>query len=427
MSENDDLARELEAFFIAGGSIPTSGLGRLARTARAGLGIGLRTALGRQSAEDFLPLVRSLGELKGLGMKLGQLMSFMDDSLPPEARRLLTVLQTFSPPADFSKIQAVVRHDLGGAAPALLDQMEPKPVAAASIGQVHRSRLPDGTPVAVKVQYPEIEEAIRNDFKTAGRAVALAKRLAPGVEAFVEEAATRLTEECDYVAESAHQRRFGEIYAAHPILRVPAVFEAFSAQRVLTTAWHEGAKFDVWLAANPPQAERNQMGAALYEFYLGTLYRHGLFNADPHPGNYLFAPGQGLVMLDYGCVRTFSAEDVALLKALRKAAILANGRMLSEAFRALGANPGKGKDFEFANRLVRAFFGPTLEDRVARIDVGASLQMRQMLADKRTLLQMRLPGKLLFLFRIKFGVQAVLARMGAEGNWYQLEEGWVGA
>lgn len=422
MPHDADPRKQLEALFAASADIPTSGLGRLARTARASLGIGLRTALGRQSPDDFLPLVKSLGELKGLGMKVGQLMSFIDDSLPPKARRLLAVLQTFSPPVEFAKVQAVVKADLGQAAAPLLDAMDARPVAAASIGQVHRSRLPDGTPVAVKVQYSEIESAIRNDFKTAGRAVALVKRLAPGVEAFVDEAAERLTEECDYVTEAARQRQFADIYRDHPVLRVPAVHADYSRRRVLTTTWHDGAGFDAWLAASPAQDARNRLGAALYEFYLGTLYRHGLFNADPHPGNYLFAPDGGFIMLDYGCVRAFSPADVASLKALRLAAVRKEPDELREAFRALGAHPGTGKDFALATRLVRAFFGPTLEDRVARIDVAANLELRQMFADKRTLLQMRLPGKLLFLFRIKFGVHAVLARMGAEANWHRLEE-----
>lgn len=425
MPGNEDPLKQLEALFSGTAAIPTSGVSRLTRTARAGLGIGLRSMLGRQSAEDFLPLVRSLGELKGLGMKLGQLMSFIDDSLPPEARRLLAVLQTFSPPVDFEALRRVLRDDLGPAADALLAPMEPVPVAAASIGQVHKSRLPSGEPVAVKIQYPQIERAIRNDFKTAERAVALVKRLAPGVEGFVDEAAARLTEECDYEAEARRQSRFHALYEHHPVLCVPMVYPAYSRRRVITTHWQEGAKFEAWLGASPAREERNLFGLALYEFYLGTLYRHGLFNADPHPGNYLFGADRRLIMLDYGCVREFSPDEVAALKRLRHAAVSGDREKLREAFAALGANPGRGKDFEAAHRLVTAFFGPTLEDKTARIEVGANMQMRQVLADKRTLLRMQLPGKLLFLLRIKFGVQAVLARMGAEANWYRLEEAWT--
>lgn len=421
----DRAAQELRRLFSEPSTLKTSGLGRLARTASAGIGLGVRAALGRQSPQDFLPIVRSLGELKGLAMKLGQILSYVDDTLPPEARQLLSILQTHSPPSSFDTIAASVRAELGDRAEELLAGMDPKPIASASIGQVHRAVLGDGSHVAVKVQYPEIEDAIRNDFRTADAAIRIVKSLAPGVETFVDEARERLLEECDYRLEASWQQRFSTLYAGHPVLRVPGVLLDFTGRRVLTTRFQEGIRFDDWLAGDPPQAERNRLGEALYELYLGSLYRYGLFNADPHPGNYLFAPDGALVVLDYGCVRAFSEADVRALAALRSAVRAGDETRIKDALEALGAPPYGAKEVEPARALLRAFFGPTLDDHQTRIEIASNTKMRSILADKKTFMRLRLPGKLLFLFRIKFGLHAVLGRMAAEANWFRLEQQWL--
>jgi predicted unusual protein kinase regulating ubiquinone biosynthesis (AarF/ABC1/UbiB family) len=421
----DNAAEALRKLFSEPSTLKTSGFGRLAQTARVGIGLGVRTALGRRSPEDFLPLVRSLGELKGLAMKLGQIMSYVDDSLPPEARELLSVLQTHSPPSTFDAIAASVRAELGERAEELLSGMDPKPIASASIGQVHRAVLRDSGHVAVKVQYPEIEAAIRNDFRAADAAIRIVKSLAPGALAFVDEARERLLEECDYRLEASWQERFSSLYAEHPVLRVPGVLLELSGRRVLTTRWQEGLRFDDWLAGDPPQAERNRLGEALYEFYLGSLYRYGLFNADPHPGNYLFARDGALVVLDYGCVREFTKEDVRALAALRWAVRADTEARIKDALEGLGAASFGSKELRPVRALLRAFFGPSLDDKKTRIEVASNTTMRSIMSDKKTLLKLRLPGKLLFLFRIKFGVHAVLARMASEANWSRLEERWL--
>jgi predicted unusual protein kinase regulating ubiquinone biosynthesis (AarF/ABC1/UbiB family) len=421
----DPLEETLSRLFAEPSSVPTSGLGRLARTAWSGLGLSARMALGRRSAEDFLPVVRSLGELKGLSMKLGQILSYVDDTLPPELQQLLATLQTQSPPAAFEAIAAVVRSDLGARAEELLARMDQTPVAAASIGQVHRALLPDGMAVAVKVQYPEIAEAIRNDFRAAAVAMRAVKHLAPGAEEMVEEARERLSEECDYLLEAERQARFFHLYSGHPVLRVPAVRPDYSGRRVLSTGWCEGRRFGEWLAGDPPQAERNRVGEALYEFYLGTLYRCGVFNADPHPGNYLFAADGGVIMLDYGCVREFSPSDVRAFAALRASVVAGDTGRMRDALAELGASPGSAREFEPVRALLQAFFGPTIEDRVSRIQLSTNTELRRVISDKKTVMRLRLPAQFLFLFRIKFGLHAVLARIGAEANWHRLEEGWL--
>jgi len=409
--------------------IPTSALGRLRRTAstalRAGTGMVAGRLLGSSGVEQqaIERVVLSLGELKGVAMKMGQILSYMDTSLPSEARRQLAVLQRRSQPTGFAWIEAALRQDFGERAEVLLRELGREPVATASIGQVHQARLADGTLVAVKVRHPGIEEAIRADFRGARTGKALARMLAPGtdIQELIAEAEARFLEECDYTRERAHQQRFIEVYSAHPSIGIPTVYAEWSSARVLTSRWCEGERLEDF-ASRAGEAERKRASLALHEFYVGSLYRHGLFNADPHPGNLLFQRDGRVVVLDHGCVRAFDQPTVRALARLSGAVRADDATEIQEALRELGAkSPEPGPGFEATRGLLRGFFGPALVAGPHRIEAAMSLEAREVLQNKRKLLRLQLPGKLLFLFRIRFGLHSVLAHLGAELDWGQLE------
>lgn len=431
------LKQELAARLLGSSRrIPTSGLGRLRRTAGAVLRSGrlVRGARGdagaELDAESLARIVSSIGELKGIAMKAGQLMSYVEIALPDELRDALSVLQTHAQPMDAERVAEIIRDDLGERADTLLARLEPVPIAAASIGQVHRARLEDGTRVAVKVQYPEVARAIRADFGPAAAGVSVISLIYPNARArdFIEEARARFLEECDYVHEARCQAQFARLFSTHARLSVPAVHESLSSKRVLTTEYVPGVGFDEFLATGPDQDERDRIGEALFEFYIGTLFRHGLYNCDPHPGNYLFQPDGHIAMLDYGCTREFEPEYVAKLARLTQAVHRDTREALEACFIDLGmVRAGQKYDFDTARDLVRSFYGPMLEDRTQRIDLGAALSMRQVTERKRELMKLGVPGEFLFLFRIRFGLMSVLSRLGSEANWYRLEQGFVAA
>jgi predicted unusual protein kinase regulating ubiquinone biosynthesis (AarF/ABC1/UbiB family) len=231
-----------------------------------------------------------------------------------------------------------------------------------------------------------------------------------------------LLEECDYEREARYQERFARTYEHHPTLRVPAVHPSYCSRRVLTTSWADGCRFDEFVASNPPRTERDRIGEALFEFYVGTLLRSGLYNWDPHPGNYLVAPTGELVMLDYGSTREFDRSFVKNLAALTRAVHMDTPEALHDALAALGiVRTGQRYDVSVARSLVRSFYGPMLHDEVLAVQPGEARPFLGVLSSKRELLKLHLRGELLFVLRIRFGLMSVLAELGARANWYRLE------
>jgi predicted unusual protein kinase regulating ubiquinone biosynthesis (AarF/ABC1/UbiB family) len=424
------LREELERRLLAlGGKLPTSVLGRLGRTAMAGLRGARLARRGKNKADrsadvDALAsLLTSVGQLKGVAMKVGQLLSYLDLPVAPEVRSALAVLQTHSPPMPFERVSEIVKGDLGDRASALLAGLEPAPAAAASIGQVHRARLPNGVDVAVKVQYPDIEKAIASDFRPAAVGTSFASLLIPGanVESVVHEARRAILEECDYQREAHFQERFGQVYENHPILVVPALHRSYCGRRVLTTTWMSGQRFDDFIAEGASSSERDRLGEALFEFYLGSPFRHGLYNWDPHPGNYIVQQGGRLAMLDYGSTRESDGAFVRKLAALSRAIQDDQRDALHRAIVDVGlVGADETYDEDAVRALLRSFYRPVLRDEVVAIEPLAS-SFRALLESKRELLKLHLSAELLFMLRIRFGVMSVLGRLGARANWYRLE------
>jgi predicted unusual protein kinase regulating ubiquinone biosynthesis (AarF/ABC1/UbiB family) len=252
-------------------------------------------------------------------MKVGQMASYLDQGLPEPIREQLAQLQADAPPMAAELAAGVVTTELGAPPEAIFDTWAPVPFAAASIGQVHRAITKDGRAVAVKVQYPGVDEAIEADLANAGLLVQLIGMVFPGVEPepIVEELKLRLLEELDYVLEASNQRLFADHYRDHPFISVPEVVDELSSRRVLTTELAEGARFDELLTWS--QDEKDLAAETIYRFVFGSLYRFSVFNGDPHPGNYLFNRNGRVTFLDFGLVKHFTADEVRHLADMSEA------------------------------------------------------------------------------------------------------------
>ena len=204
----------------------------------------------------------------------------------------------------------VVAEELGAPPERAFARWDPQPIAAASIGQVHRAVTLDGRAVAVKVQYPGIAETMAADLRN----VALLRRIlritapAQDVDALLNELRDRVLEELDYRREAASQQRFAAYYRDHPTIHVPSVVTELSTRRVLTTELSDGARFAE--LASWPQRERDLAAETIYRFVFRSLYEIGAFNGDPHPGNYLFRRGGRVTFLDFGLVKHFTAAEL---------------------------------------------------------------------------------------------------------------------
>ena len=436
---DQDLERFVEALRAEKRQGPGRGLGRFVRMVRGGAGLAAGVvAASRQGVEATLTdrdlrrleaMVGRLGELKGLPMKLGQIVSYLELDMPEQARKLLGVLQTQSPAVPFERVETVVREDLADRADALLAGLEPTPISIASIGQVYRGQLPGGSPVAVKVRHPDIDSAIRSDFSVARLGTGMASAMMPGMGAtardFAVEVETRLLEECDYGLEAERQQLFSSLLVDHPVLVVPPVYPEWCGPRVLTSRWETGKDFETF-RARASQVERDRAGAALFEFYVGTLYRQGVFHADPHPGNYQFRDDGRVVVFDYGCVREFDARSARAFAGLAEAVRTDQRERVCEALRALGAEPSSNDaTYRHLRRMLRSFFRPMLVPGAHRIDGRIVVDMKQVMNDKFALARLRLPGRFMFLFRIRFGLYAVLSRLGSVCDWSSLERGFA--
>ena len=279
---------------------------------RAALGIGKRlTGKSRDEVNAELmdkaaqQLFTVLGELKGGAMKVGQALSVMEAAIPEQYgkpyREALTKLQREAPPLPAPKVHRVLDGQLGTKWRERFSSFEDTPVASASIGQVHKAVWSDGRPVAVKIQYPGADEALRADLKTMQRLVGVLKQLAPGadVQGVVDELFERTEMELDYRLEADNQRAFAKAYAGHPHFVVPHIVA--SAPKVVIQEWIEGIPMSV-IIREGTQEQRDLMGTRLFELTHDAPRRLEMMHGDAHPGNFMLMPDDKMGVIDFGAV-----------------------------------------------------------------------------------------------------------------------------
>ncbi len=279
---------------------------------RAALGLGKRLA-GKSKDEVNAELVEKaaeqlftvLGELKGGAMKVGQALSVLEAAIPEQFgepyREALTKLQKDAPPLAADKVHRVLDGQLGTKWRERFASFDDKPVASASIGQVHSAVWSDGRRVAVKIQYPGADEALRADLKTIRRLVGVFKQLAPGadVQGVVDELIDRTEMELDYRLEADNQRAFAKAYAGDPHIAVPHVVA--SAPKVVIQEWIEGVGM-AEIIRNGTVEQRDVIGTRLLQLTFGSPLRLEMLHGDPHPGNFMLLPDGRMGVIDFGAV-----------------------------------------------------------------------------------------------------------------------------
>jgi predicted unusual protein kinase regulating ubiquinone biosynthesis (AarF/ABC1/UbiB family) len=433
-------------------SIPRS---RLRRSARVGMlaGVGGVRYAGAKAAnlvrskdrgdarmddlalESADKLVETLGRMKGAAMKMGQLASFVDtDYLPDEYRELfqdkLGKLRTSAPAMPWQKVRKVLIEEYEDPYEELFAEIETEAFAAASIGQVHRARLPDGRRVAVKIQYPGVDAAIRADLSNAGMILRFAKALAPGLDAkaVAAELKERVLEELDYEYEAQNQRTFSRAYRGHPFIYVPDVVTRLSRNRVLVTEYVEGTGFDEIKQLD--QDSRSRFGEIIFRFYLGSIFQLQHFNADAHPGNYLLLEDGRVAFLDFGMTKRLDMEQIELEVEAVRARMSGDPELVRQKLHELGfvKNPQRIE----AERLmehVDAVGGWYLDDREIEITPEYVMAVIAAISDPRSdfyslMRRENVPANELMGRRMEVGVLAVLGQLRARRNWNRIAREW---
>ena len=375
-----------------------------------------------RTAED---VAAALGQMKGVMMKVGQLVSFIAGGLPDEARQALATLQADAPPMAPSLTAQVVREELGDEPERIFLDWDPVPIAAASVGQVHRAVLRDGREVAVKVQYPGVQAAIGADLDNAELLYRVFSALAlRGLDAraLVDELRARMFDELDYVLEAKNQQAFADRYRDHPFIHVPDVIAGHSTRRVLTSEWVDGLTWSAFEATAAPPV-RQRAGEVLFRFAQGSIHRDGVFNGDPHPGNYRFHPDGSITFLDFGLVKRWTTGEWEQLSPCLDAIVLDQDpdALLAAMERSGFLSPGHGLAADAVHAYVSAPYVPYLTDMFTFTPAFVADALATVIdvngPHAPVIRRLNMPPSFVILDRVVWGVSALLGRLGATGPW----------
>lgn len=390
----------------------------------------------RRQIEAAKQIVTVLGGMKGAAMKMGQVLSFVDFGLVPEAYREefqseLAKLRDAAPQVSFDQMRKVIEEDLGESIAATFSDFDEDAIAAASIGQVYRARLKDGREVAVKVQYPGIGDAVRADIKNLGIIMRLIRRITPrlNVKAVAEEVRDRVIEELDYELEASNQRAMARLYRDHPFIVIPDVVTSLSRERVIVSELVAGDGFE--RLRREPKPERDRIGEIVFRFYYGSMFRLGRFSGDPHPGNMIRLADGRIAFLDFGLFKAVDPEVTEKELTCQRAVCEGDPERLHRLLSEYGFIPEPERlDPQALWEYIVDGVGWYTEDRVVRLDQAYVSEVALQTWDPRSrhfraVRHQDIVPEHLFGRRLELLTLAVLGMLEAEANWHRIAREWI--
>jgi predicted unusual protein kinase regulating ubiquinone biosynthesis (AarF/ABC1/UbiB family) len=444
---------------------PTSRLGRLARLATLAPRSlpfaleGAKRALGvkrtdeenaeakKRLSEDAKKaaeaMLKTLGEMKGLPLKLGQMASYIDGIVPPgyedKVQRALKKLQDKAPPLSAEAAEQMVKQELGAPPEEVFAKWEREPFAAASIGQVHRATTKSGEDVAVKVQYPGIDKAIENDLKSISLLEQMMSPVSRKLNAkqTLDEIRTVFMDELNYSREAEMADLFRRLNAGDADVHVPRVFHSLTTKRVITTELAHGVGYQDFCEHGDQEA-RNRAGQTIWRFTFRSMLKYGVLYADPHPGNYRFAPDGRVTFLDFGCVKQLSPEMVAGMKRYMIAAMDADWHEFDRAcVEVLGYDPDD-ESWDLYRSYTMQLLMPLVSkgvwvcshenarETVQYLTRGIKELVRKDGAALPTIPHVpKMPQEFTFVNRLQWGLSSVLAGLRSEAAFRDMSEPWI--
>lgn len=412
--------------------------GRLARTAKVGVnlsGAGLAYAanslFGGDAGDEKIAkaLAAALGKSKGPLMKVAQLLSTVPDLLPAEYAAEFAQLQAEAPAMGWPFVKRRMRAELGAGWETKFASFGKEASHAASLGQVHKAALPDGTAVACKLQYPDMASAVESDVGQLRTLLGLFKRMDGSIDpdAMVEEITDRLREELDYAREAKHMALYKRMLAEKSFVTCPEPVPSLSTERLLTMTWLSGERLTAFESA--PQDTRNRIAEMLFWTWWAPMNSYAVIHGDPHLGNYqVTGGGEGINLLDFGCVRIFPPKFVGGVVALYRAMLHDDFDAAYAAYETWGFQNLSRELAEVLNVWARFIYGPIIDDRVRTVADGVTageygrkeaFRVRQLLKEKGPV---KIPREFVFMDRAAIGLGAAYLRLGAELNFHRLFE-----
>jgi ubiquinone biosynthesis protein len=322
---------------------------------------GPRVELEGEPSQRGQHLREMLDELGPTFVKFGQLLSTRPDVLPPDIIAELRGLQDDVRPFPLADVEKVVQEDLELTVAQLFSEFEEKPVAAASIGQVHRAMLPNGRRVAVKVQRPGAPRQIEADLALLYQAARIAKERVRALDFIdthqvVDEFARSIRQELDYRLEARNADAFHRNFAGHPHVRVPRVYWSYTRSRVLTLEWLDGTQLadihpDVW-----SMDDRRELANVMAQTWMTMIFRHGFFHGDPHPANILVLAPDQIGLVDFGAVGKLTDDDMTKLTRLFIDVAAENIEAFPKRLADLGVRYPKEREEEFLAELREMYY-----------------------------------------------------------------------
>jgi len=382
-------------------------------------------------AANAIGLAAALGGLKGPIMKVAQLLATIPDALPAEYAAELTKLQSQAPPMGWAFVKRRMSAELGAGWESKFKNFEHHPAAAASLGQVHRARALDGSELACKLQYPDMQSAVEADVRQLKLLFAIRKRFDPALDTteIAKEIAARLREELDYIREAKHVALYRNMLKDEDAIRVPEVWPELSTARLLTMDWMTGRK--LLDHKNDPLAVRNRLATAMFTAWWFPFSRFGVIHGDPHLGNYTVfddakgKPG-GINLLDFGCIRIFPPSFVGGVVDLYRGLLEGDDDLVVHAYQVWGFKRLNRELIDALNIWARFICGPLLDDRVRTIADGVkpseygrkeAFRVHQALKVRGPVM---VPREFVFMDRAAIGLGAVFLHLAAELNFHRL-------
>lgn len=414
--------------------------GRMRRYARVSTSVGGIAA--RFGAERLLGLPldrdrhaadlrRALGGLKGPLMKVAQLLATIPDAMPDEYVVELAQLQANAPPMGWPFVRRRMEAELGPGWRAKFAAFEREAAAAASLGQVHRATALDGTALACKLQYPDMESAVEADLQQLKLVFAIYHRYDRAIDTadIHAEIAERLREELDYDRERRNMALYVAMLRRERGVHVPKPIPELSTRRLLTMTWLDGEPLMRWIGRS--EAERNRVAHNMFRAWYTPLYRYGVIHGDPHLGNYTLRADGTINLLDFGCIRVFPARFVTGVIDLYHALRTGDQARAVHAYETWGFVGLDKAVIETLNLWAEFVYSPVLEDRPRRIQegdrrgaYGAEVAAR-VHRELRALGGVRPPREFVYMDRAAIGLGSVFLHLKARINWHRLFEAMI--